>query len=171
MTFYPSHELQKEMHHDVRDYLDRFPWEWSGSFTFQGEVDFCTAQRRFRRWHRRLLDEEEVQVGAYVASSYRQRRIHLHALLLGRNRHGKTLLDCSIHTWETRWYGHARIKRVDSNFWASDYLGLHFRGFKSERAQLNSYNRTLLARVMERRNDGLDGFDGLRPMRTPQDLG
>lgn len=108
-----------------------------------------------------MASVERIQVGAYVLSSYRRGQIHLHALLFGRNRRGKTLLDCSVRKWEARWRGISRIKTVDSNYGACDYVALHFMGFKSDRAQIDSYNRSLLRRMIRPPWDGLQGLDGL----------
>jgi len=150
MSSYPSHELQRETYHEWRSYLNQFPWEWMTTLTFRDETNYDTAQRHFRRWRLRLIDEEKLRIGCYLLSSYKKGRIHLHALLLGRNRYSKTLLDCSIRTWESRWYpGYARIKKVESNFRACDYVSLHFMGFKSDHAQADYYDGHLLKQEME----------------------
>ena len=162
---YPSHEIQRENYLQWRAYLNRFPWEWAASLTFRDEVNFFTAQHHFRRWRLRMIDEEKLRIGAYTLSSYKKGRIHLHVLLFGRNRHGKTLLDCSMRKWVSYWLrnvGFARITPVTSNLVACNYVGLHFLGFKSDHAQVDSYDSRLLKREMRVQRDGLDGFDGLR---------
>ena len=165
MNNYLSHELQHENYLEWRTYLLRFPWEWIATLTFKDEINFFTAQRHFRRWRLSIINEEKLRIGAYTLSSYKKGRIHLHALLFGRNRHGKILSRCSLRKWESRWLlnsGYARITPVISNFGICNYVALHFLGFKSDHAQVDSYDRNLLKQALRLQRDGLDGFDGLR---------
>ena len=39
-------------------------------------------------------------------------RIHLHLLMLGRNRHGKTLLDVPVGKWKKLWKAQAKISPI-----------------------------------------------------------
>lgn len=165
MNAYPSHELQRENYLEWRAYLLRFPWEWMATLTFKDKVNFFTAQRHFKRWRLCMIDKENLRIGAYTLSSFKKGRIHIHPLLFGRNRHGKSLLNCSLRKWESRWLrnpGYARITLVTSNFRACDYVALHFLGFKSDHADVDSYDRHLLKQEMRVQRDGLDGFDGLQ---------
>ena len=161
MNTSPSQELQREKYLEFRTYLQRFPWEWLATLTFQEEVDFFSVQRQFRRWYRLITDEEKLRIAVYLLSSYKRGRIHLHALLFGRNQKGKTLNSCSKKKWESVWHGHARIKNVKDIFKVCDYVALHFMGFKSDHTEIDSYNKSLLKQEMALLHDGLDGFDGL----------
>jgi hypothetical protein len=82
-------------------------------------------------------------------------------LMIGRNKEGKTLNDCSRRHWEAAWPFFARIRRVDSNWEACDYVAKNFLGFKSDYTEVDSYDRTLLNQELQPQHDGLDGLDGL----------
>ena len=137
---YPSHELQFERYRDFRDYLLRFPWEWMITLTFPPDVTFYPAHRLFKEWRIDLVDDEKIQLGGFVISATRSGLMHLHVLAFGRNRAGKTLLDCCPRKWEDRWPYHARIKDVDDLLGACDYVARHFLGFRADHAQIDSFN-------------------------------
>lgn len=158
----PSHYLQYEDAELYKNYLMRWPWEWKVTLTFEPGITFFPAQAIFRRWRLRLADQEGIQVAGYRATRYRNGLSHMEALMLGRNRHGKTLLSCSPAEWKTRYPYHAEIKGVDDREGACDYLSKHLIGFLSDHSQIDPFNVCLLSRTMEARNDGLDNLDGLR---------
>jgi len=164
MNDYPSHILQNQEYVQWRGYLLRFPWEWMVTLTFKDEVKFFTAQHCFKRWRLWLIREEKLRIAAYMLSSYKKGRIHLHALLFGRNRFDKTLSDCSPRQWKDAWlhFGFARITPITDRYKACDYLALHFLGFKSDYAEGDFYDNRLLKKEMWAQRDGLDGYDGLR---------
>jgi hypothetical protein len=161
MEHYPSHQLQQEMFMEMRNYLIRFPWEWFGTFTVDCGIKFFTAKKLFNRWRLRLVDGEHLRVGAYLISACKGGHIHLHVLMVGRNRAEKCLQDCDPRRWEAAWRFYARIHPVTANFGVCNYAALHFLGFKSDHTELESYDRTLLQQVMVPQHDGLDGFDGI----------
>ncbi len=161
MERYPSHQLQHEMFMEMHAYLTRFPWEWFGTFTFDDGINFFTAKKLFNRWRLRLIDEEDLRVGAYLISAVKAGHLHFHVLMVGRNRAGKCLLDCDRGRWERAWRFYARIHPVTANFGVCRYAALHFLGFKSDHTEPESFDRTLLRQVMVPQHDGLDGFDGI----------
>ena len=161
MERYPSHELQHQNFVEWRSYLNRFPWEWFAHLTFDDSITFFVAKKLFDRWRLRLIDEEQLRIGAYLISACKNGHIHFHVLMVGRNRVGKSLLDCDPRRWEADWKFHARISRVINNFGASRYAALNFLGFKSDHTEAESFDQTLLRQVMVPQHDGLDGFDGI----------
>lgn len=161
MSNYPSHILQWESYLEWAEYLQRFPWQWHCTLTFDERTDYFKTLRHFRKWRLKLIDKEKLRIAAYVMCSCKYGRIHYHALMIGRNRNRKTLLRCSCRHWETRWPFIARIIPVTDNFRVCDYIAKHLLGFKSDHAQIDSYDRGLLREAMNPQNDPFDGFDGL----------
>ena len=165
MRLSPSAQLKNDCREIWRDYIIRFPWEWASTHTFEHGINYFDARERFVDWRYQLIDEEKLQVGAYVMTSHKKGQLHLHCLLLGRNRFGKTLSDCKCRTWQDRWYANnrttAKIKPVTNHYGACDYQALQYLGFKSEFAEPEPFGLTLLQEVMEIKNDGLDFLEKL----------
>jgi hypothetical protein len=145
---YPSHEFQREIYHDWRRYLLGIPWEWICSFTFRYGITYFPAVRIFHDWRIRLIDREKIRVGGYYISAYRRGHRYFHALMIGRNRSGKTLLDSDKKYWESAWPYLARIEPV-TDLYGLGYVGSHFRGFKAEYAEPHPFNLSLLRRGHE----------------------
>jgi hypothetical protein len=161
MERYPSHQLQYECYREWSTYLERFPWEWHCSLSIETGTDFFYALKLFKKWHMRLFTEERLRVGAYLLSVFKSGVLHFHVLMVGRNREGKTLYDCSRRKWELVWRFHARIRAVRNASGISDYVAKNMLGFKSSRTEIESFDRTLLRQVMRKQDDGFDNFDGI----------
>jgi hypothetical protein len=125
------------------------------------KIGYYAGMGLFKKWRLKLVDLEKLRVGGYLMSSYKQGYLHFHLLLLARNRRGKTLADCNKRYWERRWPYHARIKDVNNLPGACNYFALHLKGFKSDHAEIDSFDKTLLRQVMAHRRDGLNNLDGL----------
>jgi hypothetical protein len=175
----PSHELQFQEYEDFRDYLVRWPWEWKIDFPFPDGVDYFRADRYFNEWRLRLIHEERIRLGAFRVTQSKNKRIHMHALALGRNREGTRLVDCSTHKWKDRWPFKitAKIKLVDKRLGACRYLAKHLLGFLSDYPQIDYFDRTLLWQSMDADRDRLlDNAYGLEPepdgpgIGNPEDL-
>ena len=162
MSEYPSHELQEETYHEWRDYLQRFPWEWFCTLTFEDGIRYLSRLEMFNRWRLRLIDREKIRIGGYLFSVSERGQKLFHVLMLGQNRSGKTLLDCNRRYWESAWRYHARIKPVIDLYRATDYVSRHFMGYISQHTEAESFNRTLLRQSMQRHSGFVDNFDGLR---------
>ena len=163
MSQYPSYELQRETYLEWREYLLHFPWEWLATLTLEDGMQYFPALHKFKKWRHRLIKREKIRVGAYLFSAYRRGHIHFHVLMLGQNRFGKTLLDCSPKYWESEWKKCVRrIEPVTNLYGACDYVALHFMGFKSDFTDVESFDKTLLRQAMHRHCGFIDNFDGLR---------
>ena len=177
---YPSQQLKYENYKAWSDYLSRFPWQWLATLTFdkkcrkeswfrvgnlnpiEGEkIVYYSGRKLFNKWRLCLINKEKLRLGSYLLSSYKKDYLHFHALLLGRNRYGKTLLECSHRQCALSWPYHARIKIVNEVEKAADYVAAHFMGFKSDYASIDSYDSTLLRQSISLQRDGFDNFDGL----------
>ena len=165
MSLAPSQQLKKDCYEIWRDYVCRFPWQWASTHTFEPGTDYFTARKRFKKWHYRLIDEEKLQVGCYVMSSHKKGNLHFHCLLLGRNRHGKTLLDCDCRKWRDVWWATNRtvvkVQPITDFYGACSYQALQYLGFKSDYAEPEPFGLNLLQDVMEIKNDGLDFLEKL----------
>jgi hypothetical protein len=97
-------------------YFIQFPFEWWVTATFKDlangkPVKSEYAKVKLKTWARKLIKEERLQI-AYFGVLNQANRIHLHLLMLGRNRHGKTLLDVSATEWENAWKAQSKIQPV-----------------------------------------------------------
>jgi len=174
------YKLQNQLFFEWSDYLLHFPWEWHVTLTFDnklfnerwyrigtlrplslGKINYPYARVLYRRWQFKLIDRERLQIGACCLSSYKNGRIHLHILMLGRNREGKTLKNCSRKCWEKIWPYFARINTVQDCLTATNYVAKHFLGFRSDHANVEFYNTSLLKRVMIPQYDISDLINGL----------
>lgn len=178
---YPSQELQHENYLEWKQYLMRFPFEWSVTLTLDSKViadkwfkvrgqlnplnaekiNYYAGMGLFKKWRLNLVDMEKLRVGGYLISSYKQGYLHFHLLLLAHNRRGKTLADCKKRYWERRWPYHARIKDVYNLPGACDYFAIHCKGFRSDHYEIDSFDGKLLKQMMTPKRDGLDNMDGL----------
>jgi hypothetical protein len=97
-------------------YLVKFPFEWWVTVTFKDLANGKPAKSEYvkvklKSWARKLIKEERLQL-AYFGVLNQANRIHLHLLMLGRNRHGKTLLDVSATKWQVAWKAQSKIQPV-----------------------------------------------------------
>ncbi|MHC4138516.1 MAG: hypothetical protein ACYSR1_01430 [Planctomycetota bacterium] len=144
MTDYPSQEPQRIYYECFKEHLTQWEWSWFVTLTFPEDTSYESARRQFDHWRLQLIDEERLQLGIFLVTSHKADVLHFHCLLIGRSRHGKTLMDCSTQRWEAAWRHRAEIKEVESNEGACDYTAQHFLGFKSDHAEYDFYGRTLL---------------------------
>jgi hypothetical protein len=130
MSLSPSAQHKQDCREIWRDYILRFPWQWASTHTFEHDINYFVARKRFIKWRFQLIDEEKIRAGCYVMTSHKKGHLHLHCLLLGRNRHGKTLSDCKCRNWQDRWWANnqtsARIKPVTTHYGACDYQALQY---------------------------------------------
>jgi hypothetical protein len=159
---YPSHFIRKEEAGIYKKYFEKWEWEWKATLNFPPEITFHPAQKIFKRWRLRLADVFDIQVAGYRTTRYKNGKFHIECLMFGKNRQGKKLSDCSIHTAVSLFRYHARIENVDNQTGACAYLADHLRGFLSDYAQMDPFNRKLLHDSMKPNRDRfLDNLDGL----------
>jgi len=165
MTLAPSHQEQRDCVEIWTEYVSRFPWQWAATFSFEYGTNYFVAQKKFIKWRFKLIDEEKLRVGAYIMSSSKKRKLHFHGLLLGRNRHGKTLMDCDCRKWRNVWFAtnrtDAKVKPVYNLHGACAYQAMQYLGFKADFAEPEPFDLDLLQDVMEIKNDGLDFLEKL----------
>ena len=102
------------------EFLGQWPFEWFGSLTFEHPVSRYTARREVNDWHRRICIEEQLQLGCFSIFNEFDRS-HVHSLMLGRNREGKTLMDVLIEPWLDEWEANADIQEVYDIEGVADY--------------------------------------------------
>lgn len=104
--------------------LASWPWQWFVHLTLRTPVSNGTVHRNLKEWTRKISKKEHLQV-AYIGSLNTDplHRKHLHLLMLGRNKHGQSLLDAHRERCEHAWKaGMAEVKEVYYNLGACDYL-------------------------------------------------
>jgi hypothetical protein len=92
-------------------YLVQFPFQWWVTLSFRHLAKKEYAKAKLKAWSRKLIKEERLQI-AYFCVINEVNRIHLHLLILGRNRFGKTLMDVSPAKWEEVWKAEAKISPI-----------------------------------------------------------
>ena len=144
MTVYRSQEFRQIEYESWSEHLTQWVWSWFVTLTFPEDTTYESARRQFNRWRLDIIDEERLQLGIFLVTSHKAGILHFHALLIGRNRDSKSLLDCSAQRWEAAWSHRAEIKEVGSNEGVCGYVALHFLGFKSDWAECDFYGTGLL---------------------------
>lgn len=84
------------------------------------------AHEQLNKWRITLIHEERIQV-AYIGVIYSSdTQTHMHILMLGKNRHGKTLSDVDCRKWARRWeHGIAEIEPIRNKIGADLYIRGH----------------------------------------------
>ena len=82
-----------------KTYLDQWRWEWWMTLTTNTRYNYSGILKRYMI---DLQKEERLQV-AYIGLFVCKGGNHFHLLALGRNRHGKSLLECDPSKWERHW--------------------------------------------------------------------
>jgi hypothetical protein len=142
----------QELRTAYTDFLSRYPFEWFATLTFKNEVSPQAAKKHFLKWVRKLCIGEHLRVAALIIYN-RASYPHLHALMLGRNRDGKTLNDASIERWQEEWssyrYG-CKIRQVYDLEGASRYIAKNIATYQDNLYELFSYNKKLLKKTATR---------------------
>ena len=86
------------------EFIADHPFQWFASLTFEGPVTQGLARDRLRDWSRKICRTEGMQLAFIAVVVQEECRCHLHALILGRNRCGKTLHGVSLERWERAWW-------------------------------------------------------------------
>lgn len=147
----PTGNFPKDLQNEWLNFLARFePYNWYVTLTFKDPVHPEQADRRFRRWIRKLNEylygrryRENGQSVTWVRALEYQRRdvIHFHALLAGENLQrakriywmeqwrlncyhdcSKSLCDCQAKGEKLSRNGFARIDRYDPLLGARGYI-------------------------------------------------
>jgi hypothetical protein len=158
--------MKVQKHSSVQDAWEklaaRYPFEWWTSLSFEYPVSQEVATKRLSSWVRSICVEEHLQVG-YIAVFNETRRIHGHALMFGRNREGKTLLNVSMKRWATDWWKNncgskinwdkgARIRPVYDMTGVSKYFSKNITLKTPDLSDVSFYNGKLLRKYEIKRN-------------------
>ena len=136
-------------------YLVQFPFEWWISLTFRDLIKNEFAKKKLKIWSRKLIKEERLQI-AYFCVINEVNRIHLHLLMLGRNRFGKTLLDVSAAKWEKAWKAEAKISLIYDLAGVSEYYERNTILWDNTLSEVIDFNRRLLKRVQKTKGIEID---------------
>jgi len=93
------------------------PWEWMASLTLPGRCDPATAQIWLKKWRLAVAKRTGLILGLDTVLTTIPSP-HLHALMVGRNHNGKSLLDCNPSTGKQEWewlvHLNAEVKVINS---------------------------------------------------------
>ena len=77
---------------------------------------------------------------------------HVHLLMLGKNRFGKTLLDVNGHKWEKEWrHGMATMEPIRSEVGADYYIQSHMAANNPDSWEVLLFNQQLLRQLRHKR--------------------
>ena len=148
--------MKKAIFKDYGKCFDRWRWEWFVTLTFRNPITKERALSQLKEWNLLLCKTESVQTAYVAVVNSTGWTPHIHILMMGKNRHGKILLDVSTEKWQEHWsYTHisghylprrADIQVVRSNWRASRYLATNMKLWNPERYELVFYNKKLLAK-------------------------
>lgn len=132
----------------------QFPFEWWVTVSYKDLPEGKTvkseyAKIKLKTWIQKLIKEERLQI-AYFGVLNQVNRIHLHLLMLGRNRHGKTLLDVSAAKWENAWEAQSKIQPVYDIEGVSKYLEHNIVLKDNTLSEIIPFNIKLLRKVQIR---------------------
>jgi hypothetical protein len=147
----------------------QYPFEWWVSLSFQYPVSQDIAKGRFLGWIRKICIKENLQIGC-IAVFNSSSRIHGHALMLGRNRKEKNLLNVSMKKWaiewchkncgkRMHWYNGARIRPVYFKPGVSTYFSGNLNLESPDLSEVFFYNRKLLKRCRIKKSQNYFGKD------------
>ena len=131
----------------------RWQWFWTQTYPENKGFRFETVVKDLKKSVRELCKSESIQIGCAFAVSRICRTVHLHIVMIGHNRYGKTLYDVSDASRQKFQDGRPHRARVDivrSAKGSSKYLASHFRWAKSDHAEIDFYNLPLLNRMRMR---------------------
>ena len=132
-----------EMKDELTLFFAQCPFEWFATLTFKNPGDQEIARKRLINWTREICLMENLQVG-FIAVFNQIKRGHLHALMIGRNKSGKTLLDVSENKWAEKWGDNALIKIINNLHGVSAYLSNNVSFGNPDKSNIFFYNQNLL---------------------------
>lgn len=126
--------------------MAQFPFEWWVTLTFKNPIKNEYPKNKLKLWSRNLIKEEQIQI-AYFCVINEMNRIHLHLLALGRNKHGKTLLDVSPAKWAKAWKDQCRINPIYDVKGVCSYFEKNTILWDDILSEVILYNKKLLKKV------------------------
>ena len=153
MTISNQTQYAEKLVTEIVDYLNNIDWQWFCTLTFN-EHKFRgyksnTIQSLVNRFYRDICISEGIQVAGFYVISYRDGHPHVHALLFGKNKFGKSLSDVEPSKWERAWPSIAKIEVPISRESVCRYFAKHFYG-ANNRNCLEFYNIKLLKNLLNK---------------------
>ena len=127
-------------------FLNRWPFEWFATLSFKYPENQEIGRDRLLQWARKICRAEGLQI-AYIAVINKHTRIHLHVLMLGRSKFGKTLTDISTDRWEDLWGDNAEIDRIYNLSGLTPYCSENYILNDPDESDLIIFNRNLLKKL------------------------
>jgi hypothetical protein len=134
-------------------FINSWQWEWFSHFTCREPVSKYTAERQLLSWIRSLCTTERIQIACVALVNCTNLTPHWHALMFGKNKNGRTLLDVSEKRWVRKWPGIARIEPRRNNNAVSHYVANNITLWNSDLYEVFIYNNKLLKAYKRARQD------------------
>ena len=150
-TLQKGYKLSATRHYGY--FINSWPWEWFLTLTFREPVSLDVARRQLLHWNRDLCTSEGIQTAFIAVWNDTNFTPHWHALIFGKNKNGRTLLDVSEKRWERKWPGIARIEVVRGNQAASHYIAGNITLWNPDQYELFVYNKKLLNKYRRARQE------------------
>lgn len=116
----------QEMVQGHAKWLSNYPFQLFVTLTFAGTRDHRYASGELKKWRTSLWKNEKLQI-AYAGILYSSlTSTHIHLLMVGKNRFGKTLLNVDMSLWEREWrHGKASIEPIRTLIGSDMYVQSH----------------------------------------------
>jgi hypothetical protein len=128
-------------------FFHKWDWQWFTTLTFRSDLSTKETHDLRLKWTRNLCTKESIQVAYFYALVYKDKHPHLHLLMIGSNKFGKTLLDVNRKKWIRIWGNKGHIFVPDSNIKVSGYFNKNIMSCTSE---YDVYNKKLLEKTQKR---------------------
>jgi hypothetical protein len=125
-------------------FFHKWDWQWFTTLTFRSDLPTNEIHDLRLKWTRDLCTKENIQVAYFYALVLKDKHPHLHLLMIGSNKFGKTLFDVDLEKWTHAWPYIAHISVPDFNIKVSGYLTKNIMSFTSE---YDVYNKKLLEKT------------------------
>lgn len=115
----------QEMKEQIIEWMNRYPFEGFMTLTLEDKIiEDDYINKMLLKWVRNVQIEEKIQIGYIGVSSQHSgySRKHIHLLLCGRNRFGKTLRDCNHDIFSQYWHPFSKLEMIHERDRLIQYL-------------------------------------------------
>jgi len=104
------------------EWMDKPCWQAFATLTLPTPIPSeVRIGKLFRQWCRQSAKREGIRLGCFGVLNFLPRP-HLHILMLGQSRHGKTLAEANLRLCERDWIARAEVKPLESKEASIKYL-------------------------------------------------
>jgi len=110
-----QYEILSHYRTELSGWFNKYSFQWFVSMRLKS-YNVETAESLLKIWRRDLCKTNHIQIchlGIIITSGFTGPHVHL--LMSGKNRYGKTLMDMDREEWSRKWKGDCHIKPVVSD--------------------------------------------------------